>query len=135
MPKMTLLRTTAIGAVLAVSAASVPAAVAAPAPAAGEQRASQAEDFDLQSHRGGRAEWTESSLTAFSRSLELGVTTLELDTHLTEDDVVMVWHDDTIQPEKCQDTGPATPNDPDYPSVGDRFRDLTYAQIQTLDCG
>lgn len=136
MPTNLTLRTAALGAVLALAASSVPAAVAAPATAApSDERASQAEDFDLQSHRGGRAEWTESSLTAFSRSLELGVTTLELDTHLTEDDVVMVWHDDTIQPEKCQDTGPVTPGDPDYPYVGDRFRELTYAQIQTLDCG
>lgn len=134
MPMNTSLRTVALGAVLTLAASSAPAAVAAPAPA-NTASASQAEDFDLQSHRGGRAEWTESSLTAFSRSLELGVTTLELDTHLTEDDVVMVWHDDTIQAEKCQDTGPATPNDPDYPYVGDRFRELTYAQIQTLDCG
>ncbi|WP_144795307.1 glycerophosphodiester phosphodiesterase family protein [Kocuria palustris] len=129
------LRTAAVGAALAVAASSVPAAVAAPAPAAPAERASQAEAFDLQSHRGGRAEWTESSLTAFSESLELGVTTLELDTHLTEDDVVMVWHDDTIQAEKCRDTAPATPGDPEFPYVGDRFRDLTYAQIQTLDCG
>ena len=136
MPTNLTLRTAALGAVLALAASSVPAAVAAPATAAPpDERASQAEDFDLQSHRGGRAEWTESSLTAFSRSLELGVTTLELDTHLTQDDVVMVWHDDTIQPEKCQDTGPVTPGDPDYPYVGDRFRELTYAQIQTLDCG
>lgn len=136
MPTNITLRTAALGAVLALAASSAPAAVAAPAaePAAAE-RAAQAESFDLQSHRGGRAEWTESSLTAFSRSLELGVTTLELDTHLTEDDVVMVWHDDTIQPEKCRDTAPAIAGDPEFPYVGDRFRELTYAQIQTLDCG
>ncbi|WP_231559553.1 glycerophosphodiester phosphodiesterase family protein [Kocuria sp. ZOR0020] len=91
--------------------------------------------FDLQSHRGGRGQWTESSLYAFARSLELGVTTLELDTHLTQDGVVLVWHDHTVETAKCQDTAPATPNDPDFPYVGDRVRDLTYAQIQTLDCG
>lgn len=91
--------------------------------------------FDFQSHRGGRGQWTESSLYAFARSLELGVTTLELDTHLTRDGVVLVWHDDTIEAAKCQDTEPATANDPAFPYVGDRVRDLTYAQIQTLDCG
>jgi glycerophosphoryl diester phosphodiesterase len=64
--------------------------------------------FDLQSHRGGRGEWTEESLAAFSNSLALGVTTLELDTHLTEDGKVVVWHDDTIQANKCIDTAPAT---------------------------
>ncbi|WP_337925029.1 alkaline phosphatase [Arthrobacter jiangjiafuii] len=91
--------------------------------------------FDLQSHRGGRGEYTEESLTAFARSLELGVTTLELDTHLTEDGRVVVWHDDTIMPQKCRDTAPATTADPEFPYVGDRVADLTLAQVATLDCG
>ncbi|WP_396020163.1 glycerophosphodiester phosphodiesterase family protein [Arthrobacter sp. ISL-69] len=47
--------------------------------------------FDPRSHRGGRGEWTEESLAAFGNSLRLGVTTLELDTHLTEDGKVIVW--------------------------------------------
>lgn len=137
----TVLRIAGLGAAAAVAAAAVPA-VAAPAPAeapaqapAAQAPSAEAEDFDLQSHRGGRAEWTESSMTAFAESLQLGVTTLELDTHLTEDDVVMVWHDDTIQAEKCRDTEPVSPGDPEFPYVGDRFRELSYAQIQTLDCG
>lgn len=130
------LRAAASGAVLALAASAVPAVAAPAAPAAPAPAVSaQGQSFDLQSHRGGRAEWTESSTAAFANSLELGVTTLELDTHLTEDDVVMVWHDDTIQPEKCRDTAPVTPGDPEFPYVGERFRDLTYAQIQTLDCG
>ena len=95
----------------------------------------QRQRFDLQSHRGGRGEYTEESLTAFARSLELGVSTLELDTHLTEDGRVVVWHDDTIQPEKCRDTVAATPGDAEYPYVGDRVADLTLAQVKTLDCG
>ncbi len=52
---------------------SVPPAVAAPT------------GFDLQSHRGGRGETTEESLRAFAKSLELGVSTLELDIVLTKD--------------------------------------------------
>lgn len=98
-------------------------------------RAEESSAFDLQSHRGGRGEWTEESLTAFEESLRLGVTTLELDTHLSEDDKILVWHDDVIRADKCQDTGPATPGDPDFPYVGNRVRELTWAQIQTLDCG
>ncbi|AOT03624.1 glycerophosphodiester phosphodiesterase [Arthrobacter sp. U41] len=91
--------------------------------------------FDLQSHRGGRGEWTEESLAAFANSLRLGVTTLELDTHLTSDGKVIVWHDDTIQADKCLDTAPATPGDADFPYVGDRVAELSLAQIKTLDCG
>lgn len=91
--------------------------------------------FDLQSHRGGRGEWTEESLAAFAKSLELGVTTLELDTHLTEDGSVVVWHDDSIQANKCRDTSPAIPGDAEFPYVGDRVADLTLDQVKTLDCG
>lgn len=91
--------------------------------------------FDLQSHRGGRGEWTEESLAAFANSLKLGVTTLELDTHLTEDGKVIVWHDDTIQANKCADTAPATPGDAEFPYVGDRVAELSLAQIKTLNCG
>ena len=71
--------------------------------------------FDLQAHRGGRGEWTEESLAAFANSLKLGVSTLELDTHLTTDGKVIVWHDDTIQADKCRDTAPATPGDAQLP--------------------
>ncbi|MBT2554561.1 glycerophosphodiester phosphodiesterase family protein [Arthrobacter sp. ISL-5] len=91
--------------------------------------------FDLQSHRGGRGEWTEESLAAFANSLKLGVTTLELDTHLTDDGKVIVWHDDTIQANKCADTAPATPGDAEFPYVGDRVAELSLAQIKTLNCG
>lgn len=91
--------------------------------------------FDLQSHRGGRGEWTEESLAAFGNSLRLGVTTLELDTHLTEDGKVIVWHDDTIQAGKCLDTAPSTPGDAEYPYVGRRVSELTLAQLKTLNCG
>ncbi|WP_225217152.1 alkaline phosphatase [Arthrobacter pullicola] len=91
--------------------------------------------IDLQSHRGGRGEYTEESLTAFRHSLELGVNTLELDTHLSRDGAVVVWHDDTIQAEKCRDTAPAVSGDRAFPYVGDRVADLTLAQLKTLDCG
>ena len=39
-------------------------------------------DFDLQAHRGGRDRRPENTLAAFRYAIELGVTTLELDTAL-----------------------------------------------------
>ncbi|MGX9296773.1 glycerophosphodiester phosphodiesterase [Tsukamurella paurometabola] len=90
--------------------------------------------FDLQSHRGGRGEHTEESLYGFARSLELGVTTLELDIVLTKDEVPLIWHDPTVQADKCSDTAPATPGDPQFPYVGKTIHDLTSAQVQTLVC-
>lgn len=90
--------------------------------------------FDLQSHRGGRGEWTEESAAAFRNSLALGVTTLELDVVISEDDVPVVWHDPEIQDDKCTDTGPATEGDPEYPYVGKLVKDLNFEQLQTLRC-
>lgn len=91
--------------------------------------------FELQAHRGGRGETTESSLRAFAKSLELGVSTLELDIVLTRDAQLLVWHDPVLEPEKCADTGAAFPGDPRYPYLGQRVRDLTLAQVRTLNCG
>jgi glycerophosphoryl diester phosphodiesterase len=97
--------------------------------------AAQTSGFDLQAHRGGRGETTEESLRAFAKSLELGVTTLELDIVLSKDDQPLVWHDPTIQADKCADTRPAFAGDPDYPYVGKLVHQLTLVQIRTLDCG
>lgn len=91
--------------------------------------------FDLQAHRGGRGEATEESLRAFAKSLEVGVNTLEFDIVITKDHQPLVWHDPSIQPAKCDDTGPAFAGDPQYPYVGKLVHDLTLAQIHTLDCG
>jgi glycerophosphoryl diester phosphodiesterase len=52
--------------------------------------------FDLQSHRGGAGLWPENTLEAFGRALALGVSTLELDVHLTAEDDVVVHHDPTV---------------------------------------
>jgi glycerophosphoryl diester phosphodiesterase len=95
----------------------------------------QPPSFDLQAHRGGRGETTEESLRAFAKSLELGVSTLELDIIISQDGQPLVWHDPTILPEKCADTGPAFAADSQYPYVGKLVHDLTLAQIHTLDCG
>jgi glycerophosphoryl diester phosphodiesterase len=91
--------------------------------------------FDLQAHAGGRGEATGESLRAFAKSLELGVSTLELDINLTKDHQPLVWHDPVIESQQCSDTGPAFAGDPSYPYVGKLVYDLTLAQIRTLDCG
>ncbi|MFN3162122.1 MAG: glycerophosphodiester phosphodiesterase family protein [Pseudohongiellaceae bacterium] len=95
----------------------------------------QSQTFDLQAHRGGMGLYSEGTLTAFANALEMGVTTLELDTQLTADGEVVVTHDRQVQARNCQDTGPAFAGDPQYPYVGKYIKDLTLAQVQTLDCG
>ncbi len=95
----------------------------------------QARPFDLQAHRGGIGLVTESTLKAFANALELGVSTLELDTQVSEDGYVVVTHDRQVLAHRCLDTGPATANDPEFPYVGKYIKDLHWDQIRTLDCG
>jgi glycerophosphoryl diester phosphodiesterase len=92
--------------------------------------------LDVQGHRGARAVRPENTLAAFRYALENpDVSTLELDTGITQDDEVVVLHDRAVNGSHCEDTGPARPGDPEFPYVGDRVRDLTLRQIKTLDCG
>jgi glycerophosphoryl diester phosphodiesterase len=96
---------------------------------------SNTEEFDLQAHRGGLGLTVESTIASFSRALEVGVTTLELDIQITEDHQAIVTHDRKISGAKCQDTGAAFEGDPEYPYVTKYIKDLTLAQVRTLDCG
>lgn len=91
--------------------------------------------LDLQAHRGGAGENTENSIASFTHALEVGVSTLEMDTQITKDGKVVVTHDNTINKDICADTEPATANDPQFPYVGKVVYELTLAQLETLDCG
>lgn len=97
--------------------------------------ASTSSSFDLQGHRGARGLRPENTLSAFATALQLGVSTLELDTGVTADGAVVVSHDRHISPLVCADTHPAFPGDDEYPYVGDLIRELTLRQVKTVDCG
>ncbi|MBK5293561.1 MAG: glycerophosphodiester phosphodiesterase [Acidobacteriia bacterium] len=75
-------------------------------------------------HRGARAVLPENSLPAFEYAISIGVDVLELDLAVTRDDVLVVSHDPTLNPQFCR--GPA----------GSRIiRELTFAQLRQWDCG
>lgn len=133
--------TTALAASVAVTGVAGPADAAAPQPG---NRAVHSNDdrprartFDLQAHRGGVGLTVESTIASFSKALDLGVTTLELDVQITKDGFAVVTHDRDPVETKCTDTAPATPGDPQFPYVPGKtyIKDLTLAQIRTLDCG
>src|SRR5688500_5962554 len=103
--------------------------VAAPA-GAGRGR-----EFDVQAHRGGLGLTVESTIASFSHGLQTGVSTLELDVQITEDGHAVVTHDRKVSGNKCKDTAPYTPGDPEYPYVGKFVKTLTLKQVKQLDCG
>ena len=50
----------------------------------------------VMAHRGGRDLWPENTLYAFEHAVDLGVDVLEMDVHSTNDGVIVVMHDKTV---------------------------------------
>jgi glycerophosphoryl diester phosphodiesterase len=91
---------------------------------------SQAAAFDLQGHRGARGLAPENTLPAFARALAVGVTTLELDVGLTEDDVVVVCHDRRLNPDIARG-----PDGRWLVGQTRTIRELTFHELQRYDVG
>jgi glycerophosphoryl diester phosphodiesterase len=90
---------------------------------------------EIQGHRGARGLWPENTLPGFAKALELGVDVLELDVALTADGVPVLHHDQALRDGTVRDRGPYRPVDPAYPYVGRPIRELTLAQVKTVDAG
>lgn len=82
--------------------------------------------FDVEGHRGARGLAPENVLESFLAAFAAGVTGVELDVRLTADGHVVVWHDPTLQADKCLS---------DQGLVGARVDELTLAQLQSVDVG
>lgn len=80
------------------------------------------DEYDLQGHRGARGLRPENTLPSFELALDELVDTLELDLHLTTDDVVVVWHDPVIDGAKCAVDGPVV------------ISERTLAEVDELRC-
>jgi len=86
--------------------------------------------FELQGHRGARGLLPENTLAGFERTLEIGVTTLELDIAITADGVPVIAHDPELNPALTRDAqGQWLKN------KGPLIRSLTLAQLQAYDVG
>ena len=86
--------------------------------------------FDLQGHRGARGLAPENTLAAFAAALTLGVTTLELDTGITKDGVVVVYHDRTLNPDITRG-----PDGKWLAQRGPALNTLDYAELARFDVG
>src|SRR5262245_17543479 len=89
----------------------------------------QAQGFDLQGHRGARGLAPENTLTGFAAALAIGVSTLELDLGMTSDGVLVVHHDEWLNPDIARLDGKF------LNSRGPAIRALTLAQVKRYDVG
>ena len=81
----------------------------------------------------------ENTLPAFETALDLGVSTLEFDLHLSADGEIVVWHDAVIDSDKCGlgSTVPEDTPDPDDPTTPEdelMVRSLDSTQLATYRC-
>jgi len=86
--------------------------------------------LDLQGHRGAAGLLPENSLAGFRKAMELGVTTLELDIVVTKDDVLVIHHDPTLNPDYTRDASGKFLDARSAP-----IRSMTWAELQTYDVG
>lgn len=89
-----------------------------------------ASGFDLQGHRGARGLLPENTLPAFAKALAIGVTTLELDTAITRDGVIIVSHDATLNPDITRGADGQWIARSDIPIHG-----LSWSELQRYDVG
>ena len=86
--------------------------------------------FDLEGHRGARGHRPENTLPAFAFALSAGVDTLELDTGITRDGVVVISHNRRLAPEITRG-----PDGAYLAGPGPAIHDLTLAELRRYDVG
>lgn len=89
--------------------------------------------FSTEAHRGGRGLMPENTIPAMKHAVDLGVTTLEMDTHISADGKVILAHDNYINPLFTLD-----PDGNEIPQKDNQrypLYTMTYAQIKNFDAG
>lgn len=85
--------------------------------------------IEVQGHRGARWVRPENTLPAFQYALEIGADTLEMDMHVTKNNIVVITHDPYLNPDICVD------------KLGHHLtqkvlvRSLTFKELEQYDCG
>ena len=87
--------------------------------------------LDAQGHRGARGLFPENTIEGFRRTIDLGISTLELDLVITKDHIPIVYHDFYINSNLCLDeNGDSINNKKNY-----LIYDNTLREIKQYDCG
>jgi glycerophosphoryl diester phosphodiesterase len=89
--------------------------------------------IDVQGHRGCRGLLPENTIPAFIKALEIGVTTLEMDVVITQDQQVLVSHDPFLSHKLC--FGPKGEEITEENEKSYNLFEMTYEEIRQCDCG
>lgn len=85
---------------------------------------------EIHGHRGARGLRPENTLPAFELALDLGVTVLELDLHLTNDGIPVVCHDPRLSPRLARRAPGADSTQVPDPATLPAIAGLTYRQLK-----
>lgn len=90
-------------------------------------------EFSTEAHRGGRGLMPENTIPAMKWAVDLGVSTLEMDTHISKDGQVFLSHDHYVNPGFTLD-----PNGKEIPESENKkypFYQMDYNLIKKYDAG
>ena len=87
--------------------------------------------LDAQGHRGARGLYPENTIEGFRRTIELGISTLELDLVMTKDHIPIVYHDFYINQNLCLDENGNTIDN----NENILLYDYNLIEIKQYDCG
>jgi glycerophosphoryl diester phosphodiesterase len=84
---------------------------------------------EIHGHRGARAIYPENTLAAFEYALLFGADYIEVDTHMTKDEVIVIHHDPSVNKDICQSE--------DGSSINKKILIVKteLADLQRFDCG
>jgi glycerophosphoryl diester phosphodiesterase len=80
--------------------------------------------IQVHGHRGARAMRPENTIPAFEYAIDAGADAIEMDVAVTKDDVPVISHDPTLNPEICRSS-----------TRSNVIRELTFAELRGWDCG
>lgn len=86
--------------------------------------------IDLQGHRGARGLLPENTIAGFELAARMGVTTLELDVVVTQDDELVISHDPALNPDITRDAQGRF-----LAGTGPDIRSLRWQDLQAFDVG
>jgi glycerophosphoryl diester phosphodiesterase len=90
-------------------------------------------EFSTEGHRGGRGLMPENTIIAMKNAVDIGITTLEMDTHITGDGEVVVTHDDYLSPGFM-----LSPEGKEIPAADSKkyaVYQMDYSLLKTFDLG